>query len=108
MFSYVALRREEYYAKRGLGCYMFALDDGRVIDATTRGNVARYINHSCGGGSGNVQTNPLTGKMEARGKGVRALDSQHVTHVNRVLASISLTITDFLLCRVLCLTCNVC
>eukprot|EP01043_Picozoa_sp_COSAG02_P033943 COSAG02_NODE_2344_length_9101_cov_11.972117_11_plen_33_part_01 len=33
---------------------MFALDDGRVIDATTRGNVARYINHSCGGGSGNV------------------------------------------------------
>eukprot|EP01046_Picozoa_sp_COSAG06_P070111 COSAG06_NODE_19449_length_838_cov_0.803789_1_plen_262_part_01 len=27
-------RREEYYAKRGLGCYMFALDDGRVIDAT--------------------------------------------------------------------------
>ncbi len=67
------LRREEYYAKRGLGCYMFALDDGRVIDATTRGNVARYINHSCGGGSGNVQVNPVTGKMEASGKGVRAI-----------------------------------
>jgi hypothetical protein len=63
-------RREEYYAKRGLGCYMFALDDGRVIDATTRGNVARYINHSCGGGNGSVQTNNLTGKTEAKGKGV--------------------------------------
>ena len=54
---------------------MFALDDGRVIDATTRGNVARYINHSCGGGTGNVAINPLTGKMEARGKGVRALST---------------------------------
>jgi SET domain-containing protein len=49
---------------------MFALDDGRVIDATTRGNVARYINHSCGGGNGSVQTNNLTGKTEAKGKGV--------------------------------------
>lgn len=26
---------------------MFRLDDGRVIDATLSGGLARYINHSC-------------------------------------------------------------
>ena len=65
----VADLREAQYARRGLGCYMFALDDGRIIDATQRGNVARYINHSCGGGDGNVETNTRTGRMEAKGKG---------------------------------------
>ena len=65
----VADLREAQYARRGLGCYMFALHDGRIIDATQRGNVARYINHSCGGGDGNVETNTRTGRMEAKGKG---------------------------------------
>jgi uncharacterized protein len=27
--------------------FLFALDDGRVIDARVRGNAARWINHSC-------------------------------------------------------------
>ena len=27
--------------------FLFALDDGRVIDAGVRGNAARWINHSC-------------------------------------------------------------
>jgi len=27
--------------------FLFELDDGRVIDAATRGNAARWINHSC-------------------------------------------------------------
>ena len=27
--------------------FIFSLDDGRVIDASVRGNAARYINHSC-------------------------------------------------------------
>ena len=39
--------RERYYNERGLGCYMFALDDDSIIDATQRGNSARFINHSC-------------------------------------------------------------
>ncbi len=31
----------------GIGCYMFTLDDEFVIDATIRGNSARFLNHSC-------------------------------------------------------------
>lgn len=27
--------------------FLFALDDGRMIDASYRGNLARWINHSC-------------------------------------------------------------
>src|SRR5690349_24796632 len=27
--------------------FLFELEDGRVIDATVRGNAARWINHSC-------------------------------------------------------------
>ena len=27
--------------------FLFSLDDGRVIDASIRGNAARWINHSC-------------------------------------------------------------
>jgi SET domain-containing protein len=79
---------------------MFALDDGRVIDATTRGNVARYINHSCGGGSGNVHINPLTGKMEASGKGVRAIAHSASLLTARCCPSvqISLKICAALLC----------
>ncbi|XP_047130948.1 uncharacterized protein LOC100210554 isoform X1 [Hydra vulgaris] len=40
-------RREKYYEKKGYGCYMFRIDDTDVVDATTKGNAARFINHSC-------------------------------------------------------------
>lgn len=40
-------KREKYYEAKGIGCYMFRIDEFEVIDATTRGNQARFINHSC-------------------------------------------------------------
>ena len=32
---------------QGIGCYMFRIDDGEVVDATVHGNAARFINHCC-------------------------------------------------------------
>ncbi|CAG9855277.1 unnamed protein product [Phyllotreta striolata] len=40
-------KREKYYNSKGIGCYMFRVDDNFVVDATMRGNAARFINHSC-------------------------------------------------------------
>ena len=45
-------RREKIYeggafAGQGGDCYMFRLDGECVLDATMRGNVARFINHCC-------------------------------------------------------------
>ncbi|XP_020268336.1 histone-lysine N-methyltransferase ATXR7 isoform X2 [Asparagus officinalis] len=40
--------RECQYEKMGIGSsYLFRLDDGYVVDATKRGGIARFINHSC-------------------------------------------------------------
>ncbi|XP_067123059.1 histone-lysine N-methyltransferase 2A isoform X2 [Centruroides vittatus] len=39
--------REAYYESKGIGCYMFRIDDNEVVDATMHGNAARFINHSC-------------------------------------------------------------
>lgn len=40
--------REQHYEKMGIGSsYLFRLDDGYVVDATKRGGIARFINHSC-------------------------------------------------------------
>ncbi|KAJ8565216.1 hypothetical protein K7X08_007792 [Anisodus acutangulus] len=40
--------REHYCEKIGIGSsYLFRLDDGYVVDATKRGGIARFINHSC-------------------------------------------------------------
>jgi SET domain-containing protein len=40
-------KRESYYEGKGIGCYMFRIDDDTVVDATMKGNAARFINHSC-------------------------------------------------------------
>ena len=40
-------KREKYYESKGIGCYMFKIDDDTVVDATMKGNAARFINHSC-------------------------------------------------------------
>ncbi|XP_029975945.1 histone-lysine N-methyltransferase 2B isoform X1 [Salarias fasciatus] len=40
-------KREKYYDGKGIGCYMFRIDDFDVVDATMQGNAARFINHSC-------------------------------------------------------------
>jgi len=44
----VADIREKRYEKLGIGSsYMFRIDDGTIIDATKKGNLARFINHCC-------------------------------------------------------------
>lgn len=44
----VAEKRERNYEKKGIGSsYLFRIDNEMVIDATKRGAVARFINHSC-------------------------------------------------------------
>ncbi|XP_041933652.1 histone-lysine N-methyltransferase 2A isoform X3 [Alosa sapidissima] len=40
-------KREKHYDRKGIGCYMFRIDDFDVVDATMHGNAARFINHSC-------------------------------------------------------------
>jgi histone-lysine N-methyltransferase SETD1 len=40
--------RERRYLKSGIGSsYLFRIDDNTVIDATKKGGIARFINHSC-------------------------------------------------------------
>ncbi|ROT43148.1 hypothetical protein SODALDRAFT_31948 [Sodiomyces alkalinus F11] len=40
--------REKRYLKQGMGSsYLFRIDDNTVIDATKKGGIARFINHSC-------------------------------------------------------------
>jgi [histone H3]-lysine4 N-trimethyltransferase SETD1 len=44
----VADLREARYLKSGIGSsYLFRIDDNTVIDATKKGGIARFINHSC-------------------------------------------------------------
>lgn len=44
-FAPLAFRR---YESQGIGSsYFFRFDDDLVIDATKKGNMARFINHSC-------------------------------------------------------------
>lgn len=44
----VADNREERYLKSGIGSsYLFRIDENTVIDATKKGGIARFINHSC-------------------------------------------------------------
>lgn len=44
----VAEIREKRYLKSGIGSsYLFRIDEGTVVDATKKGGIARFINHSC-------------------------------------------------------------
>ena len=44
----VANLREQRYLKQGIGSsYLFRIDEDTVIDATKKGGIARFINHSC-------------------------------------------------------------
>lgn len=44
----VAEHREKSYLKTGIGSsYLFRIDENTVIDATKKGGIARFINHSC-------------------------------------------------------------
>lgn len=44
----VADIRERKYIKSGIGSsYLFRIDENTVIDATKKGGIARFINHSC-------------------------------------------------------------
>lgn len=44
----IAEIREARYLKSGIGSsYLFRIDDNTVIDATKKGGIARFINHSC-------------------------------------------------------------
>jgi histone-lysine N-methyltransferase SETD1 len=44
----IAEIREKRYLKSGIGSsYLFRIDDSTVIDATKKGGIARFINHSC-------------------------------------------------------------
>ncbi|XP_061072519.1 histone-lysine N-methyltransferase 2A [Conger conger] len=45
--SVLAEKRQRYYEGKGIGSYMFRIDDYEVVDATMHGNAARFINHSC-------------------------------------------------------------
>ena len=44
----VADLREIKYTESGIGSsYLFRIDEGTVVDATKKGGIARFINHSC-------------------------------------------------------------
>lgn len=39
--------REARYQAAGLDVYLFELPNTKVIDGTIRGNISRFVNHSC-------------------------------------------------------------
>ncbi|KIV95299.1 histone-lysine N-methyltransferase, H3 lysine-4 specific, variant [Exophiala mesophila] len=44
----IADLREVKYTEMGIGSsYLFRIDEGTVVDATKKGGIARFINHSC-------------------------------------------------------------
>eukprot|EP00003_Mantamonas_plastica_P012114 TRINITY_DN22084_c0_g1_i1.p1 TRINITY_DN22084_c0_g1~~TRINITY_DN22084_c0_g1_i1.p1 ORF type:complete len:124 (-),score=28.59 TRINITY_DN22084_c0_g1_i1:109-480(-) len=46
--SSVAEKREKAYEEKGIpSCYLFRITKDYVVDATLKGNLARFMNHSC-------------------------------------------------------------
>lgn len=44
----VADRREKEYEALGIGSsYLFRVHEDMIVDATTKGNLARFVNHCC-------------------------------------------------------------
>ncbi|KAI9309360.1 hypothetical protein BJ944DRAFT_254096 [Cunninghamella echinulata] len=44
----VANHREREYEENGIGSsYLFRVDDDIIVDATIKGNLARFVNHCC-------------------------------------------------------------
>jgi len=44
----IAELREIRYTESGIGSsYLFRIDEGTIVDATKKGGIARFINHSC-------------------------------------------------------------
>lgn len=43
----MAERRERAYNATGTDCYLFTVNEDRVIDATMAGAIGRFTNHSC-------------------------------------------------------------
>jgi hypothetical protein len=43
----VCQKRDKIYQARGLADYMFRIDANLICDATEKGSIARFINHSC-------------------------------------------------------------
>lgn len=43
----IADKREREYKEKGLENYFFALGNGMVVDATKKGGIGRFLNHSC-------------------------------------------------------------
>jgi len=71
----IADKRERAYEKSGIGsCYMFRLDAQRIVDATTIGCMARFMNHSC---QPNAYANVITVNTD------QGLDKKIVVFANR-------------------------
>ena len=41
--AYLSNKRLQYKG----ACYLFRIDDEHIIDATRKGGIARFVNHSC-------------------------------------------------------------
>jgi len=52
----IADERQQVYQENGIDDYMFRANDDVIIDATMKGNKARFVNHSC---DPNCYTRPL-------------------------------------------------
>eukprot|EP00010_Vexillifera_abyssalis_P000996 CAMPEP_0201557870 /NCGR_PEP_ID=MMETSP0173_2-20130828/64350_1 /ASSEMBLY_ACC=CAM_ASM_000268 /TAXON_ID=218659 /ORGANISM="Vexillifera sp., Strain DIVA3 564/2" /LENGTH=307 /DNA_ID=CAMNT_0047970935 /DNA_START=277 /DNA_END=1197 /DNA_ORIENTATION=+ len=74
--------REKHYDDNGIGCYMFRIDDEWIIDATKRGNMARYVNHSC---SPNAATRIISDSQSLIGKRIVIVAKKDIASGEEIL-----------------------